>query len=110
MKAEPLQNRLKGLFQQAAKEQSGLRNNQNGSSPECGFVRCRIKDRNLAVVVSCNEAIDAQAEVERHGSKPAGGTGSDRGRWGFKDLVVSEVKSVVESIVVRRRIGICVSQ
>src|SRR6202034_2242352 len=91
--SRPLQNRFKGLFQQAAKEQSGLRNNQNGSSPESCLLCCRIEDRNLAVVISGNEAIDTKAEVERHGSKPTCRTGNDRGRGGFKDLVFSEVKA-----------------
>src|ERR1035438_6434369 len=70
-----------------------LRNNQNRGSPEACLPACRVKDRDLAVVLSGSQAIDAKAEAERHRSQPAGGTRNNRRGRGFKDLVAAEIKA-----------------
>src|ERR1700730_10746200 len=69
-----------------------LGNNQNWSSPEGRLLCRRIKDRDLAVVISRCEMIGVNAEAEGHGSKPAGGTRNDRSGRGLKNLVATEIK------------------
>ena len=72
--------------------QMSLGNDQDWSSPESSLLVCRVKDRDLAVVIPDCETVDVNAEAERHSSKPAGGTRNDRSGWGLKNFVATEIK------------------
>jgi hypothetical protein len=73
--------------------QMSLGNDQDWGSPESRLLGCRVKDRDLAVVIPGYQTIEVKAEVERHSSKPAGGTRNDRSGGGLKNFVSTEIKA-----------------
>src|ERR1019366_8414910 len=86
-------------------ERSFLRNDQNWHAPEIRLLRCRVEDRDLAVVTSGSERAKADVEAEWHSSKPVGCARNDRGWRTLKDLLVSEIKAdKSEERLARRRV------